>query len=116
MALTTAAKVRTRLNIETFQATDTTIADFIADADGLIQHTLGSLPTAGDSDYALAVSVSTGLAAYYTGTQIPYPENAEEATSWFNKLGSIYSIANKNLTVLGGTDFPIPVAKSTTED
>lgn len=116
MALTTAAKVRTRLNIETFQATDTTIADFIADSDGLIQHTLGALPTAADNNYKLAVSVSTGLAAYYTGTQLPYPEDAEEATSWFNKLGSIYSIANKNLAILGGVQSPMPVAKSTTVD
>lgn len=116
MALTTAAKVRIRLNIDTYQAPDATIAQFIAAADGVILHNLGRTPTATDEDYELAVSVSTDMAAFRTGTQIPYPEDKDEAAAWQKRLDAIESIAAEDLERLTGTQAPIPVAKSTTVD
>lgn len=115
MTLTTAAKVRTRLNIEIFQASDATIGDFISNADGLIKYILGSLPVSGDDDYELAVSTSTGIAAYYTAMQLPYPEDEEEAKAWSDKLKHMRSITDGNLDTLSDTH-TVPVAKSTTTE
>lgn len=115
MALTTALKVRNRLNIETFQASDAMIAEFIADADGLIRHSLGYIPTASDDKYSLAVSTSTGLAAYYTAMQLPYPEDVGEAKVWMKKVEHHRMVADRNLKTMGKSISQIPVAKSTTE-
>ena len=112
MTLTTAAKVRTRLNVETFEAPDASMADFIADADGLIEYKLGYIPTASDDNYKLAVSTSTGLAAYYAAAQIP--RKKDEVAAWSVKLEHMRTIADNDLDVLCTTQRPVPTARSTT--
>ena len=116
MALTTPAKVRARINIETYQASDAIINQFITDGDGMISYRIGSLPTSTDDNYALASSTSTTLAAFYTGIQMPYPEDKDEATAWMDKLKNLRLVAEQNLDILSGVQTPIPVARSTTED
>lgn len=116
MALTTAAKVRARLGIDTFQASDASIADPITDAEGLISYSMGSLPVVGDSGYALAASTVTSLAAYYTGMNLPYPEDPAESEAWINKVSSLMVLVKSNTEVLRTLDYPVAVAKSTTEE
>jgi hypothetical protein len=55
MALTTPAKVRQRLSIEEYQASDSMIDDFIVSADGEIEYRNGFQETITDVDYKTAV-------------------------------------------------------------
>jgi len=115
MALTTPDRVRQRLSISEFQASDTLIDDFIASADGEIKYRLGRTPVVADDDYTFASAISTGLAAYTTGMHIPYPENKDEAYAWMQKLKLIRGKTSSDLVYLCDDLYPVvAVAKSTT--
>jgi len=117
MALTTAAKVRERLSIEVYQASDALIADFIVSADGEISYRMGRTPIIGDVDYDFACAVSTGLAALNTGLQLPYPEDTNEAEAWITKLKMIRGKTSADLVHLtSGAETATPLPRSTTED
>jgi hypothetical protein len=81
ITLSTIIRVRQRLQLETWESTDTAITQFITDAEAQISNFIGSLPVSGDTDFALAESIATDLAAYYTGISLPAlkDENAEKA-------------------------------------
>ena len=63
MALTTAARVRQRVNAASWEGDDTAIAQFIADAEAVIYSATGHTYVVTDEDYNLATSVCTSLAA-----------------------------------------------------
>lgn len=106
MALTTPEKVRQRLSIEVYQASDTLITDFILAADGEVEYRLGRLPVSGDDDYDFACAVSTGLAALTTGLHIPYPEDNNEAEAWVTKLKMIRGKTSADLVHLASDLYP----------
>lgn len=117
MTLTSADRVRERLSIEEYQASDTLIAEFIAAADGEIAYRLGRTPVIGDDDYDFACAVSTGLAALSTGLQIPYPENSAEAQAWSDKLKMIRGKTSSDMVNLTTILYPTtPLPRSTTVD
>lgn len=117
MALTTADKVRQRLSIETYQAPDDMVNDFIAAADGEIEYRLGRTPVSGDDDFDFACATSTGLAALNTGLQLPYPENNNEAEAWTTKLKMIRGKTSADMVHLTSDLYPTtPMPRSTTED
>lgn len=117
MALTTPDRVRERLSIEDYQASDTLIADFIESADGEIAYRLGRTPVSGDDDYDFAVAISTGLAALSTGMSLPYPENQNEAYAWSAKLKMIRGKTSADMVHLTSElHAATPLPRSTTED
>jgi len=117
MSLTTPTKVRERLSIEEYQASDAIINDFIASADGEIAFRLDRTPTIGDDDYEFACSVSTGLAALSTGLQLPYPENSNEAHAWSDKLKMIRGKTSSDMVNLATNLFQdVAMPRSTTVD
>lgn len=117
MTLTTPAKVRERLSIEEYQASDSLIDDFIESADGEITYRMGRTPVVGDSDYDFACAVSTGLAALATGLMLPYPENQSEAEAWATKLKMIRGKTSADMVHLtSNPNTPTPMPRSTTVD
>ena len=115
--LTTPDRVRERLSIEDYQASDDIINDFIASADGEIAFRLDRLPVSGDDDYQFAVSVATGLAALATGLMLPYPENSNEAQAWSDKLKMLRGKTSSDMVNLTTNLFPAAaMPRSTTVD
>lgn len=117
MALTTADRVRERLSIEEYQASDTLIADFITAAEGEISYRLGRTPVSGDEDFDFSCAVATGLAALSTGLCLPYPENDNESYAWSSKLKMIRGKTSADMVHLTSelhAETPLP--KSTTGD
>ena len=115
--LTTPDKVRERLSIEEYQASDTLIDDFIESADGEIKYRLGRTPVSGDDDYEFACATSTGLAALATGLMLPYPENQNEAEAWTTKLKMIRGKTSADMVHLTSElHQATPMPRSTTED
>lgn len=117
MPLTTPDRVRERLSIADYQASDTLIDDFIQSADGEIEYRLGRLPVIGDEDFDFAVAISTGLAAIQTGLSLPYPESDNEARAWSYKLKMIRGKTSADMVHLTSDLYPaVPMPRSTTED
>ena len=117
MALTTPTKVRERLSIGEYQASDAIINDFIASADGEITFRLDRTPAIGEDDYEFACAVSTGLAALSTGLQLPYPENSNEAQAWSDKLKMLRGKTSSDMVNLTTNLFPAAaMPRSTTVD
>lgn len=117
MALTTPDRVRQRLSIEEYQASDALINDFIQSADGEIKYRLGRIPVSGEEDYDFAVSIATGLAALSTGLMLPYPENDNEAYTWSSKLKMIRGKTSADMVNLTSELHSLtPLPRSTTED
>lgn len=116
MALTTADKVRERLSIEDYQASDTIVNDFITSAEGEISYRLGRTPVASDPDWDFACAIATGLAALQTGLSLPYPENDREAYAWSSKLKMIRGKTSADMVHLTSELYPAtPLPRSTTE-
>ena len=63
MPLTTAARVRQLLGLESWEGDDTAITQFISDGEIIIEGSSGQVYTATDDDYNLAAIVCTEIAA-----------------------------------------------------
>jgi len=118
MTLTTPSRVRERLSISEYQASDAIINDFIASAEGEITFRLdGRVPVSGDDDYEFACAVATGMAALSTGLQLPYPENSAEAQAWADKLRMIRGKNSSDMVNLTTNLFQdVAMPRSTTVD
>ncbi|MDA3832967.1 MAG: hypothetical protein PF495_06180 [Spirochaetales bacterium] len=114
MPLTTPARVRQRLDIQSWESSDAIINQYFTDTDASIKNFIGTLPTSGDDDYALASSVCTDLAAFYTGISLPQPFDKEEAKSRKQKIDAIKSAADVNLAQLLKKPHAVLLARTTT--
>lgn len=114
VTLTTLARVRQRLELETWESTDAAITQFITDAENTIANYLGALPVSGDSNFDQAGTIATDMAAYYTGISIPPPIDPEEAKLRQDKIREFKATADENLAKLLATPSAIPLPKSTT--
>ena len=63
MSLSTPIQVRQRLSLDNWEGNDKAITQFITDAEAILASFAGHEFTAADSDYKLAVSICTNLAA-----------------------------------------------------
>jgi hypothetical protein len=117
MSLTTPDKVRERLSIEEYQASDAIVNDFISSAEGEIEYRLGRTPVATDPDWDFACAIATGLAAIQTGLMLPYPESDNEARAWSYKLKMIRGKTSADMVHLTSDLYPaVPLPRSTTGD
>ena len=114
ISLTTIARVRQRLQLESWESDDTAINQFIIDAEAIISNYMGALPTSGDPDFALAESIATDLAAYYTGRSIPTPRDPLEAKARAEAVADSKASADRDLEKLLHAPASIPLPKSTT--
>ena len=114
ISLTTVARVRQRLQLETWESTDTAITQFITDAEAIITNYMGALPESGDDDFALAQSIATDLAAYYTGRSLPTPRDPIEAKMRSEIVADSKASADRDLQRLLSAPASIPLPKSTT--
>lgn len=114
MALTTVAKIRNRLHLESWEGDDTAIGEAIADAESMIKNYLGTIPGAADADYTLAASVCTDYAAFYTALITPEVFYELDSGVRKKKIDSIKELADLNLKQLLTKPNTIVVARSTT--
>ena len=114
ITLTTIARVRQRLQLETWESNDTAITQFITDAEAMIANYMGSLPVAGDTDFALAESICTDYAAFYTGISIPaLTDNAAQKIR-LDATRSIKANADSDIVKLLNTPSSVALPRSTT--
>lgn len=114
ITLTTTARVRQRLQLESWESTDTAITQFITDAEAIIANYMGTLPVSGGTDFALAESIATDLAAYYTGRSIPTPRDPVEAKARAEAIADSKASADRDLEKLLNVPASVPLPKSTT--
>lgn len=114
ITLTTVARVRQRLQLGTWESTDTAITQFITDAEAIIANYMGALPVSGSKDFALAESIATDLAAYYTGRAIQTPKDPLEAKARAEAIADSKASANQDLQKLLSTPAAVPLPRSTT--
>lgn len=114
ITLTTIARVRQRLQLESWESTDTAITQFITDAESIIANYMGTLPASGDPDFALAESIATDLASYYTGRSLPTPRDPLEAKARSEAIRDSKETADKDLAKLLHAPASVPLPKSTT--
>jgi catalase (peroxidase I) len=114
ITLTTAVRVRQRLELKTWESTDAAITQFIEDVEATISNYLGTLPVSGDDKFDLAGSIATDHAAYYTGISLPTPFNAEEARARRDHILEIKKTGDDNLAKLLHAPSAIALPKSTT--
>jgi len=114
ITLTTLARVRQRLQLETWESTDLAITQFIEDSEAIIANYMGALPTAGGANFALAESIATDLAAYYTGRSIPTPRDPIEAKARAEAIADSKQNADKDLAKLLNAPASVPLPRSTT--
>jgi len=100
ITLTTIARVRQRLQLESWESNDTAITQFIEDAEATISNCLGALPVSGDNKFNLAGSIATDMAAHYVGISLPTPFNAEEAKARQEHIADIKQTGDDNLSKL----------------
>ncbi|MBW2259110.1 MAG: hypothetical protein JRF18_01470 [Deltaproteobacteria bacterium] len=115
ISLTTVARVRQRLNLETWESTDADITQFITDSEAIVANYMGALPVAGGTDFALAESIATDLATYYTGRAIPTPRDAAEASARAQVIRDSKSGADRDLAKLLNVPASVPLPRSTTK-
>jgi hypothetical protein len=114
ITLTTLARVRQRLQLETWESTDTAITQFIEDAEATITNYLGSLPVSGDSQFDLAGSIATDFAAYYTGISLPTLTDRDAEKARADHCRSFKTTADAELARLLTAPATTPLPKSTT--
>jgi len=114
MALTTVAKIRQRLHLESWEGDDTAMGQAITDADAMIQNYIGTLPAVGDADYNLASSISTDYAAFYTALISPEVFYELDPKTRKAKIDEIRGIADLNLKQLLTKPNTVLIALSTT--
>lgn len=114
MALTTVAKIRQRLHLESWEGDDTAMTQAITDADAMIKNYIGSLPAAGADDYNLAVAISTDYAAFYTALVSPEVFYELDAKVRKEKTDAIKETADINLKQLLTKPNAVLLARSTT--
>jgi len=114
ITLTTIARVRQRLQLETWESTDTAITQFITDAEAIIANYMGALPISGGANFALAESIATDLAAYYTGRSIPTPRDPIEAKQRAENIADSKKNADADLAKLLNAPASVAMPRSTT--
>ncbi len=114
ISLTTAARVRQRLSLETWESTDTAITQFITDAEAQITNYVGSLPVSGETDFALAGSIATDLAAYYTGISLPSLKDKDAEKARLAHIRNFKENADRDLKRLISPPATVPLPRSTT--
>lgn len=115
ITLTTIARVRQRLQLETWESTDTAITQFIEDAEATIKNYLGTLPVSGDDNFELAGAIATGFAAHDTGLSLPILKDNDAAKLRAANIKTIKANANVELARLLTHPRPsIPLPRSTT--
>ena len=115
ITLTTLARVRQRLQLETWDSTDTAITQFIEDAEAIITNAIGSLPASGDDNFAAAGSVATDMAAYRTGISLPALEDADAEKERLKRVKEFKTTADADLAALIPAA-TVPMPRSTTSE
>ena len=104
MALTTAARVRGRLGVQSWEGDDTEIAQFITDGEATIYVATGHTYTAADDDYALAQSVCAGLAAQQLLLALINPPESKQDPAktmlYLQSLPELNKITTRDLSLL----------------
>ena len=104
MPLTTAAKVRARLGVRTWEGDDAAITQFIADAEATITGTSGVTYTAADDDYDLAASLCTNIAAQQLLLALINPPESkpdpEKTMLYLASLPEFTNMINRDLALL----------------
>jgi hypothetical protein len=103
ITLTTVPRVRQRLQLELWESNDTAITQFITDAEGQISDYIGSLPAAGDTNFALAGSIATDLAAYYTGISLPALKDPDAEKARLSHIRNFKESADRALQKTAAT-------------
>lgn len=115
ITLTTLARVRQRLQLETWESTDTAITQFIEDAEAIITNAIGTLPVPGDDNFAAAGSVATDMAAYRTGISLPSLEDKDAEKARLTHIKTLKATADTDLAALIPTK-TVPMPRSTTSE
>ena len=115
ITLTTIPRVRQRLQLDTWESTDTAITQFVTDAEATIANYLGTLPASGDDNFALAGSIATDFAAFYTGISLPALSDTDAQKVRSASIRTIKAIADTDLArLLHPPVAAVPLPKSTT--
>lgn len=114
ITLTTVARVRQRLQLETWESTDTAITQFVEDAEAVIKNTLGSIPAAADSNFAHAGTIATDLAAFYTGISLPALQDDDAEKARQRHIREFKATADAELLKLRTPPAIVPLPRSTT--
>ena len=104
MALTTAIRVRQRWGVPEWEADDTAIAQFIADAEAVIYSATGHSYSPGDEDYELVCSLCTSLAAESLLLALVNPPDSkpdpEKTMRYLKSLPELRAIINRDFSLL----------------
>lgn len=114
ITLTTTVRVRQRLQLEEWESSNTSITQFITDAEAQIANYVGSLPVSGETDFALAGSIATDLAAYYTGISLPALQDEDAEKARLVHIRNFKENADRDLKRLISPPATVPMPRSTT--
>ena len=91
---------------DSWESSDTAITQFITDAEAQIENYLGSLPVSGDDEFALAGSIATDFATYYTGISLPALQDREAEITRRQYIRNLKENADKDLARLLASPAP----------